>query len=222
MKKAKLTERVSRLDHPPWTASRGNEKHRYRRMLSTLDISCLICFCRNRECRLSAYRWLCDRIHTKAMPKRCVLESLCEDEGEVLRKRCERRLRTKEEKLMQYRNTHHEERFREILKSGRWQDRTMLAALFLLMADGELWRRVQSRITDMVIRFHDVRLAEISERGYTLFCGAKDLYFGTKTLCVTDLSDTAIVDSEAFDLIITAMAIKRYGTEVLRNGGKQE
>ena len=123
---------------------------------------------------------------------------------------------------MQYRNTHHEERFREILKSGRWQDRTMLAALFLLMADGELWRRVQSRITDMVIRFHDVRLAEISERGYTLFCGAKDLYFGTKTLCVTDLSDTAIVDSEAFDLIITAMAIKRYGTEVLRNGGKQE
>ena len=116
---------------------------------------------------------------------------------------------------MQYRNAYHEERFRKILESGKWEDRTMLSAMFLLTADGELWRRAQSRITDMVIRFHEVRLAGISERGYTLFCGAKDLYFGTKSLCITDLSDTAIVDSEAFDLIITAMAIRRYGTGVL-------
>ena len=80
--------------------------------------------------------------------------------------------------------------------------------------------QIEDLVSD-IISVH-LFLAEISERGYTLFCGAKDLYFGTKTLCVTDLSDTAIVDSEAFDLIITAMAIKRYGTEVLRNGGKQE
>ena len=119
---------------------------------------------------------------------------------------------------MQYRNVYHEERYRKILESGKWEDRTLLAAMFLLTADGELWRRAQSRITDMVIRFHDVRLTGISERGYTLFCGAKDLYFGTKNLCITDLSDAAIVDSEAFDLIITAMAIKRYGTGVLRKG----
>ena len=122
---------------------------------------------------------------------------------------------------MQYRNAYHEERFQKILESGKWEDRTMLAAMFLLTADGELWRRVQSRITDMVIRFHDVCLAGISERGYTLFCGAKDLYFGTKSFCLTDLSDAAIVDTEAFELIITAMAIKRYGTGVLRKEGNQ-
>ena len=116
---------------------------------------------------------------------------------------------------MLYRNTYHEERFQRILDSGKWEDRTLLAAMFLLTADGELWQRAQSRITDMVIRFHEVRLAGISEKGYTLFCGAKDLYFGTKLLCITDLADAAIVDTEAFDLIITAIAIKRYGTEVL-------
>jgi len=155
------------------------------------------------------------------MPKRCILEDLCEGNGEILRTRCERRLRTKGERLMQYRNAYHGERFRKILDSGKWEDRTMLSAMFLLTADGELWRRAQSRITDMVIRFHEVRLAGISERGYTLFCGAKDLYFGTKSLCITDLSDTAIVDSEAFDLIITAMAIKRYGTGVLSQTNRE-
>ena len=122
---------------------------------------------------------------------------------------------------MQYRNAYHEERFRKILESGKWDDRTMLAAMFLLTADEGLWQRAQSRITDMVIRFHEVRLAGISERGYTLFCGAKDLYFGTKSLCITDLSDTAIVDSEAFDLNITAMAIRRYGTGVLSQAKRE-
>ena len=66
------------------------------------------------------------------MPKRCVLEDLCEGEGEFLRKRCDRRLRSKEERFMQYRNAYHEERFRKILESGKWDDRTMLAAMFLL------------------------------------------------------------------------------------------
>jgi len=60
------------------------------------------------------------------MPKRCILEDLCEGDGEILRTRCERRLRTKGERLMQYRNAYHEERFRKILDSGKWEDRTML------------------------------------------------------------------------------------------------
>ena len=122
---------------------------------------------------------------------------------------------------MQYRNAYHRERFRKILESGKWEDRTMLAAMFLLTADGERWLRVLLRITNRVIRCHQVRPAGISERGYTLFCGAKDLYFGTKSLCITDLSDTAIVDSEAFDLIITAMAIRRYGTGVLSQTNRE-
>ncbi len=122
--------------------------------------------------------------------------------------------------MMRHRNSSHEERFRELLKSGRWEDRTMLAALFLLTADKNLWLRMQPRITDMVIRFNDVKLTGISETGYCLFCGAKDLYFGSKKLCINDLSDTNIVNTEAFELIVTAMAIKRYGTGVLRKEGK--
>ena len=58
-------------------------------------------------------------------------------------------------------------------------------------------------------------LTGIDETGYTLYGGAKDLYFGTRSLCLNDLTDAEIISSEAYELIVTAMAIKRYGTNVL-------
>ena len=35
---AKLTDWTLRLDHPPWTASKGRGKQRFRRILTPLDI----------------------------------------------------------------------------------------------------------------------------------------------------------------------------------------
>ena len=122
---AKLTDWALRLDHPPWTASKGRGKQRFRRILTPLDISCRCCPYRYNECHLSRYKFF-GRVYPKVMPKRCILEDLCEGNGEILRTRCERRLRTKGERLMQYRNAYHEERFRKILDSGKWEDRTML------------------------------------------------------------------------------------------------
>lgn len=122
---AKLTDWALRLDHPPWTASKGRGKQRFRRILTPLDISCRCCPYRCNECHLSRYKFF-GRVYPKVMPKRCILEDLCEGNGEILRTRCERRLRTKGERLMQYRNAYHEERFRKILESGKWEDRTML------------------------------------------------------------------------------------------------
>ena len=40
---AKLTDWALRLDHPPWTASKGRGKQRFRRILTPLDISCRCC-----------------------------------------------------------------------------------------------------------------------------------------------------------------------------------
>ena len=122
---AKLTDWAMRLDHPPWTASKGHGKQRFRRILTPLDISCRCCPYRYNECHLSRYRFF-GRVYPKVMPKRCILEDLCEGNGEILRTRCERRLRTRGERLMQYRNAYHGERFRKILESGKWEDRTML------------------------------------------------------------------------------------------------
>ena len=40
---AKLADWALRLDHPPWTASKGRGKQRFRRILTPLDISCRCC-----------------------------------------------------------------------------------------------------------------------------------------------------------------------------------
>ena len=97
---AKLTDWALRLDHPPWTASKGRGKQRFRRILTPLDISCRCCPYRYNECHMSRYKFF-GRVYPKVMPKRCILEDLCEGDGEILRTRCERRLRTKGERLMQ-------------------------------------------------------------------------------------------------------------------------
>ena len=203
------------LDRPPRRRQRGPDKHVYRRKITPFHVFCRHCQYRWTDCSLYRCIRLNNRKYAGRIPMIHVLSALCDGYGEIWRKRCETSLRTEDSKMLQYRNISHEERFQELLKSGRWEDRTMLAALFLLTADKNLWLRMQFRITDIVIRFNDVKLTGISETGYCHLCGAKDLYFGSKKLCMNDLSDANIVNTEAFELIITAIAIKRYGTGVL-------
>ena len=117
---AKLTDWALRLDHPPWTASKGRGKQRFRRILTPLDISCRCCPYRYNECHLSRYKFF-GRVYPKVMPKRCILEDLCEGDGEILRTRCERRLRTKGERLMQFREVGRQNHaIGNVSSDGRW------------------------------------------------------------------------------------------------------
>ena len=55
----------------------------------------------------------------------------------------------------------------------------------------------------------------ISPHDYTLLSAAKDLYQGKRGISLNDLSDTEVVDTVAFTLIVNAMLIARYGCAVL-------
>ena len=53
----------------------------------------------------------------------------------------------------------------------------------------------------------------ITENAYTLYCAAKDMYFNTDFLSISDIADTALISPKFFDVICTAIKIRRVGLD---------
>ena len=64
--------------------------------------------------------------------------------------------------------------------------------------------------------FSRIQLRNCSSGMYTLFCAAKDLYFGTDRLILGDLADVEVVSPKIFRMVCNAMAICRVGLDVIR------
>ena len=116
-----------------------------------------------------------------------------------------------EENPMTYINEKHRARFALAAKNVRSGNYALLAALYLLTADGRLWNCCKHQVKNDCVFFENIRLGDCHERAYTLYCAAKDLTLGTKHITVPDLSDTDLVPPMLFRTICNAMAIRRFG-----------
>ena len=112
---------------------------------------------------------------------------------------------------MTYLNEKHRARFALAAKNVRSENYALLAALYLLTADGRLWSCCKHHIAANTVFFEKIKLYDCSEKAYTLYCAAKDLTLGTKHLTVSDLSDADLVPPMLFRTICNAMAIRRFG-----------
>ena len=59
----------------------------------------------------------------------------------------------------------------------------------------------------------------VSEHDYTLIQATKALMCGGLGLTLYDLADREVVDDVAFKLIVNALLIANYGSDVLKLGG---
>ena len=64
---------------------------------------------------------------------------------------------------------------------------------------------------DNKIPIHRVRLNRSTEEGYLLFCAAKDIALGSRHISMNDLVDKDVVSGAMWQLIFTALEIKRFG-----------
>lgn len=125
---------------------------------------------------------------------------------------------------MMYKNNKHKAAFEAAVRKESKKNYALLAALYLLTADGRLWSAAKRQTVSGSICFEQIHLKDCTETAYTLLCGAKDLYLGTKHLTVSDLADSAIVPPKIFALICNAMAIRRFGfgaLESMKRGDRQ-
>lgn len=126
-------------------------------------------------------------------------------------------LNESEMNLMMYRNDKHKAVFEAAVRKESKKNYALLAALYLLTADGRLWNAAKRQISSGCICFDQMHLKACTETAYTLFCASKDLYLGTKHLAVSDLADSAIVSPKIFRLICNAMTYRRFGLGALES-----
>lgn len=124
---------------------------------------------------------------------------------------------TGSEEYMVFKNEKHRVIFEETVRKKDKKDYTLMAALYLLTADLRLWNIAKHHVEKTAINFKGIKLKGVHETGYSLFCGAKDLYCGTKHLCIADLADTELIPPKLFSLFCNAMIIRRSGLKAIHS-----
>ena len=117
---------------------------------------------------------------------------------------------------MKFRNQRHQELFHQAIRRLDRQNYTLMAVVYLFAADNRLWSMTEKSICYSGVDFSRIQLRNCSSGMYTLFCAAKDLYFGTDRLILGDLADVGVVSPKIFRMVCNAMAICRVGLDVIR------
>lgn len=101
-------------------------------------------------------------------------------------------------------NAQHRNDFDSLMKRAERYDldhtSNYAAAIFLLSADVELWKKVVKGIMDTGIYFDRMRIGSVTLEQYILFHAAKDIYNGAKHMAAADclLAADAITSAKPF------------------------
>ncbi len=184
------------------------------------DCDCMTCphhISRKKGCGADKCPCINERITAGAATlKEAVAETMAAIQYPPFVKRLNQYLKESEMNPMRYKNEKHQSEFEEAIRKKDKKDYAMMAALYLLTADLRLWNLSKRHVGKISINFADIRLKNIHENGYALFCCAKDLCLGTKHLTVADLADTDLIPPKLFELICNAMAIRRFGLGAIK------
>ena len=89
------------------------------------------------------------------------------------------------------------------------------AALFLLTAYEDIWRRVIWKFDSDGFDFQSIRLSGIQPELYSVYQAARAIAIGSHNITTADLASPELVTDEAFQLIICALLLAKYGDVIL-------
>lgn len=113
-----------------------------------------------------------------------------------------------------YRDERHQRTFeKEAAMRPESINRTLLAALYLLTADGNLWNQVRDHISLRRVYVDDMRPKNLTGTSYVFFSAAKDILSGSHTVQLTEIADPALLSMKSYLILCTALAIRAYGVE---------
>ncbi len=90
------------------------------------------------------------------------------------------------------------------------------AVLYLLTSSFELFSRVLGCFTDDGLNLELARPRDITDHNNSLFCAAWEIYNGSEHKIFASLTGRDAVNDTAFQLILTALMVSKYGPAVLR------
>ena len=95
-----------------------------------------------------------------------------------------------------------------------------LAALFLLTAYEDIWRRMIWKFDARGFDFQSVQLSGIQPELYSVYQAVKAISTGSRNITLADLASPELVTDEAFHLIVCALLLAKYGDAILNFEGK--
>lgn len=120
----------------------------------------------------------------------------------------------KETRAMIYRDERHEHTFeKEVSMRPDSVSRALLAALYLLTADRNLWNQVRDHISLRRVYVEDMRPKNLTGTSYVYFAAAKDILSGTRNIQLMEIADPALLSMKSYMILCTALAIQAYGVE---------
>ena len=120
----------------------------------------------------------------------------------------------KETRAMIYRDERHEHTFeKEVSMRPDSVSRALLAALYLLTADRNLWNQVRDHISLRGVYVEDMRPKNLTGTSYVYFAAAKDIMSGTRNIQLMEIADPALLSMKSYMILCTALAIRAYGVE---------
>lgn len=175
------------------------------------------------KCNLEQNGFFRERIEARrASRKEILTETMAFIRYPPFIRRLEPYIKESERNPMDFRNEKHQAVFAETVKKLDKKNYALMAAVYLLTADHTLGMIAEQRVCRNKIHFEHIHLQNSSTDAYTLYCGAKDLYLGTKNLTVHDLADTKLIPPRLFELLCNAMAIRRFGIDAIQSDIKKE
>ena len=117
--------------------------------------------------------------------------------------------------LRSFRSDEHRNRWMHWRTRYRRLSQQNQAALFLLTAYDDIWRRVIWKVEDDGFDFDSVQLAGIVPELYSVYQAAKSISTGSQNITIADLASRELVTDEAFQLIICALLLAKYGDAIL-------
>ena len=120
----------------------------------------------------------------------------------------------KEARPMIYRDERHQHTFeKEVVMRPESVSRALLAALYLLTADKNLWNQVKDHISLRRMYVEDMRPKNLTGTSYVFFAAAKDILSGTRNIQLMEIADPALLSMKSYMILCTALAIQAYGVE---------
>ena len=120
----------------------------------------------------------------------------------------------KEARPMIYRDDRHQRTFeKEAAMRPESISRALLAALYLLTADRNLWNQVKDHISLRRMYVEDMRPKNLTGTSYVYFAAAKDILTGNRNIQLMEIADPALLSMKSYMILCTALAIRAYGVE---------
>ncbi len=222
MRDTPLRQMEQQMMTPPNFTPRGHGLYHPTFRYQPEDVACQYCmdYDRKHPCPLNQCPYLEERIEAGVLDlNEFVRDCFCSQMGPQLQDRLKDYLR--QNTIRFFRSDAHRKRWEH------WRDRYYRmsgrnkAALFLLTAYEDIWRRVIWKFDGNGFEFQSVRLSGIQPELYSVYQAAKAISTGSRNITTVDLASPELVTDEAFQLIICALLLAKYGEVILKSEHKE-